>query len=295
MNKILVTGGFGFIGSYITEELLRNKYEVIVADISDEHAVVGAKYINCDILSHNDLNKVFNEDFDTIIHLAGFSNLRESVNNPTLTLSLNTLATTTILELAVKKGVKKFIYGSSAYANSNKGSFYGISKLASEKIIEEFNQNFNLDYLILRYGSVYSDRESHNNYMYNLIANALNKGTINHHSNGLELREYIHAQDVARLTVQVIKNKEYINESFILTGIEQYTRLQLFQMIKEISGKNIIINMSKEDDKNQYKLSPYSFQPSRARKLIANPQIDLGQGLLDIIRKINSYEIKANL
>ena len=295
MNKILVTGGFGFIGSYITEELLRNKYEVIVADISDEHAVYGAKYINCDILSHDDLNKAFEEDFDAIIHLAGFSNLRESVNNPSLTLSLNTLATTTILELAVKKGVKKFIYGSSAYANSNKGSFYGISKLASEKIVEEFNRKFNLNYLILRYGSVYSEKESHNNYMYNLISKALKEESINHHSDGLEVREYIHALDVARLTVQVMENEEYSNESFILTGIEQYTRLQIFQMIKEISGKDIRINTSKEEDKTQYKLSPYSFQPSSARKLIANPQIDLGQGLLDIIRIINSHEIKADL
>ena len=131
--------------------------------------------------------------------------------------------------------------------------------------------------------------------MYNLIANALNKGSIYHHSDGLELREYIHAQDVARLTVQVMENKEYSNETFILTGIEQYTRLQLFQMIKEISGKDIMINTSKQEDKTQYKLSPYSFQPSSALKLIANPQIDLGQGLLDIIRKINSDEIKADL
>lgn len=291
MRRILVTGGSGFIGSYITEELLRNKYEVIIADISNEHAIAGAKYIKCDILSHEDLIKVFKEDFDIIIHLAGFSNLRESINNPSLTLSLNTLSTTRILELAVAKGIKKFIYGSSAYANSNKGSFYGISKLASEKIVEEFNQKFNLNYVILRYGSVYSEKESHNNYMYNLISKALKEESINHHSDGLELREYIHALDVARLTVQVMENEEYSNESFILTGIEQYTRLQLFQMIKEISGKDIVINTSKEEDITHYKLSPYSFQPSSARKLIANPQIDLGQGLLDIIRKINSHEI----
>ena len=185
MSKILVTGGFGFIGSYITEELLRNNYEVIVADISVNHAIVGAKYIKCDILSHEDLSKVFKEDFDTIIHLAGFSNLRESINNPSLTLSLNTLSTTRILELAVEKGIKKFIYGSSAYANSNKGSFYGISKLASEKIVEEFSQKFHLHYLILRYGSVYSEKESHNNYMYNLISKALKEESINHHSDGL--------------------------------------------------------------------------------------------------------------
>lgn len=286
MKKILVTGGFGFIGSYVTRDLLSKGYKVLVADIIEDQKIDGAEFAKCDLRSEDDLKGVFEYEFDTVIHLAGFSNLREAKNNPSLTIALNTLATTQILELCIKKGVSKFIYGSSAYANSSKGSFYGISKLASEKIIEEFHEKYKLNYNILRYGSVYSEMASDNNYVYNLIKNAFEKGEINHSSDGMELREYIHASDVSRLTLKVLENEDFNNQSFILTGLEQFSRLQLFQMIKEISGEPIkIITANKKDD-NQYNLSPYSFQASRAKKLIANPQIDLGQGLLEIIRKL---------
>ncbi|NVK72545.1 MAG: NAD(P)-dependent oxidoreductase [Oceanospirillaceae bacterium] len=286
MKKILVTGGFGFIGSYVTRELLSKGYKVLVADIIENQKIDGAEFVKCDIRSENDLKNVFEYEFDTVIHLAGFSNLREAKNNPSLTISLNTLATTQILELCVEKGILKFIYGSSAYANSSKGSFYSISKLASEKIVEEFHKKHKLNYNILRYGSVYSEMASDNNYVYNLIKNAFEKGEINHSSDGMELREYIHASDVSRLTLKVLENEDFINQSFILTGIEQFSRIQLFEMIKEISGEPIKIITANKKDENQYNLSPYSFQASRAKKLIANPQIDLGQGLLEIIRNL---------
>ena len=286
MKKILVTGGYGFIGSYVTRDLLSKGYKVLVADIIEDQKIDGTEFVKCDLRSEDDLKSVFEYEFDTVIHLAGFSNLREAKNNPSLTIALNTLATTQILELCVEKGISKFIYGSSAYANSSKGSFYGISKLASEKIIEEFHEKYKLDYNILRYGSVYSEMASDNNYVYNLIKTAFEKGEINHSSDGMELREYIHASDVSRLTLKVLENEDYVNQSFILTGLEQFSRLQLFEMIKEISGEPIKIITANKKDENQYNLSPYSFQASRAKKLIANPQIDLGQGLLEIIRKL---------
>ena len=288
MKKILVTGGYGFIGSYVSKELVSKGYEVLVADIIENERIDRVKFLKCDLLSEKDLISVFENEFDTVIHLAGFSNLRDSINNPSRTIALNTLATTQILELCVKKRISKFIYGSSAYANSSKGSFYGISKLASEKIVEEFHKKYNLNYNILRYGSVYSEMASDNNYVYNLIKNAIEKGEINHSSDGKELREYIHASDVSRLTIEVLENESFINQCFILTGIEQYSRLQLFEMIKEISGEPINIKTANQKDENQYNLTPYSFQASRARKLIANPQIDLGQGLIEIIRKLKS-------
>ena len=288
MKKILVTGGYGFIGSYVTKDLLTKGYEVLVADIMEDQKIEGTQFIKCNLLSISDIKGVFENEFDSVIHLAGFSNLREAKNNPSRTIALNTLATTQILELSVEKGISKFIYASSAYANSSKGSFYGISKLASEKIIEEFHEKYNLSYNILRYGSVYSEMASDNNYVYNLIKDALETGEINHSSDGKELREYIHASDVSSLTIDVLENESFENQSFILTGLEQYSRLQLFEMIKEISAEPINIIKAYQKDENQYNLTPYSFQASRAKKLIANPQIDLGQGLLEIIRTLKS-------
>lgn len=59
--------------------------------------------------------------------------------------------------------MERFIYASSAYALSNEGSFYGISKQSSEKLTEEY---YALKYTVIRYGSLYGERASHNNYIY---------------------------------------------------------------------------------------------------------------------------------
>ena len=76
-----------------------------------------------------------------------------------------------------------------------------------------------------------------------------------------------------------------------MTGIEQFKRKEIFEMIKEISGEQIDIQLQNGNGVNyNYRLTPYSFNPSRAKKLISNPQIDLGQGILDIIIQINQID-----
>ena len=105
--------------------------------------------------------------------------------------------------------VKRFVYASSAYALSEKGSFYGISKLSSEKLTKEYHNRFNLKYTIIRYGSVYGERDYNNNYIYNLLHYAIKYGELCLKDDGEDLREFIHASDVAKLSVSALKNKEY--------------------------------------------------------------------------------------
>ena len=115
-------------------------------------------YIKCDINCKEDVESVFkNKQFDTVYNLAGFANLDKAVKYPLETIQLNVIGNMYILEQCVKNSISRFVYASSAYAMSNKGSFYGISKLASEKIIEEYLKKYNLPFTILRYGSVYSE------------------------------------------------------------------------------------------------------------------------------------------
>ncbi len=286
MNNTLVFGGNGFLGSYVVEELLSRKYNVTVADISSSNVNNSVKFIKVDISSDKDLEKVFSKNFDFVFNLAGLADLDKAIDNPVKSFQLNTISNLKILFGCVSSGVKQFVYASSAYAASKKGSFYGISKLTSEKIIEEFNKKYGLNYTILRYGSVYSDRSFENNYIYNLIEKIYSSDTIDHHGDGSELREYIHAADAANMTVDTIEKKDYKNQSFILTGIEQIRRNDLFQMIKEIIGKDFIVKYSNKKQNNHYSLTPYSFEPSVAKKLISNPQIDLGQGLLSCVRSV---------
>lgn len=285
--KILVFGGNGFLGSYVVEELLHKGYEVYLADLKNDY--FDSKYFcYCDILDKERVMEIASQKFDVIYNFAGFASLDESVNEPYQTLILNIQGNINILEACRFENVNHYIYASSAYAMSQKGSFYGVSKLASEKIIEEYNKRFGLNFTIVRYGSVYSERYSHNNYLYKIIKNALLTNTIHHEGDGEEVREYIHASDAAHLSVQLLEDKKYLNEHVILTGLERLKRIELFEMIKEISGANIEIKLLSNGYTHHYKLTPYQFQPSLSKKLIANPYIDIGQGILEIIKAIKN-------
>jgi UDP-glucose 4-epimerase len=284
-KKVVVFGGCGFIGSYVVEELLVKGYDVIVADLSTSKYVKEEYFQVCDIL---DVSKVHTmvKEADIVYNFAGFANLDDSIDDPMSVLELNVMGNLNILEACRQYGIERFVYASSAYAMSDKGSFYGISKLTSEKLIEEYYKKFGLEFTIVRYGSVYGERDYYNNYIYNLLKKALKSGEINHSGDGNEIREYIHASDAAKLALQIIESDEFINQHIILTGVERMQRKELFEMINEILGGRLKINLNDDGYYNHYKTTPYSFHPTRSKKLVANPYIDMGQGLLDCLKGI---------
>ena len=292
MKKVLVFGGFGFLGHYLVNELKNRGYEVTVADIHDNEKVQGKiTYIKCDITIEENVKNIFeNKQFDFVYNLAGFANLDTAIKYPIETMKLNIIGNMYILKECVKNNISRFVYASSAYAMSNKGSFYGISKLASEKIIEEYLKKYSLPFTILRYGSVYSERSYDNNYIYNLVKSAVVEGEINHNGDGNELREYIHAADASKLSVDVIQSEDFKNLHVILTGNERMKRSDLFNMIKEILNDQVKINYQNDGYYNHYNFTPYSFDPSVSRKLSANPHIDMGQGLLECVRSVHENE-----
>ncbi|QLG45246.1 NAD-dependent epimerase/dehydratase family protein [Costertonia aggregata] len=289
MKNVLVFGGFGFLGHYLVKELLKRGFNVSVADISEEKELKDqVDYTHCDISDEAQVKAVFKKEiFDIVYNLAGFANLDNAIKFPVKTMNLNVIGNMYILEQCIKHKIKKFVYASSAYAMSNKGSFYGISKLASEKIIEQYHKKYDLPFVILRYGSVYSERAYDNNYIYNLVKEAVLEKKINHHGDGNEIREYIHAADAAKLSVDVIESDLFLNLHVILTGTERMKRSELFQMIKEILNGEVVVNCQDTGYQNHYKFTPYSFEPSVSKKLTANPHIDMGQGLLECIRAVH--------
>src|SRR5690606_11041901 len=108
-------------------------------------------------------------------------------SNPVDSITLNVIGNLNVLEAARKAKIGRYLYASSAYAMSHKGSFYGIGKLCSEKIIEEYQSRYGLDFTIIRYGSVYSERPFYNNYIYNLVKRAVLEKRIVHPGDGEEV------------------------------------------------------------------------------------------------------------
>lgn len=284
--KIVVFGGAGFLGSYVVSELIKRGHEVTVADLSRQ--TTEAAFKRCDVAKEKQVESIFTEPFDVVYNFAGFSSLDLASQFPKKVLELNVMGNINILDQIKDKPIKRFVFASTAYAMSKKGTFYGISKLTSEKIIEEYAKITKLPFTILRYGSVYSEKNFSNNYMYKLIEEAVKTKKITHGGDGSELREYIHAVDAASLSCDILEDDSHNGANYIITGNSKIKRLDLFNMINEILGDKIEINCLDNAYENHYKLTPYSFQPMMCKKLTPNPHIELGQGLLRCIQEISN-------
>ena len=287
-RKVIVFGGAGFLGGYVVNELERRGYDVIVADLQKSRFVEKSCFKNCDISDIHEVENVIPEDVDVVYNFAGFANLEAAADYPIETISLNVMGNLNVMEIARLKGCKHYIFASSAYAMSDKGSFYAISKLASEKLVKEYKNRYNINFTIIRYGSVYSERQSENNYIYNLIKKAQRTKKISHNGDGQEVREYIHSADAASLSVDIIEDDKFKNQHIILTGFERMRRIELFEMINEIFGNTLTIELNSEGSSDHYNLTPYSIQADVSKKLISNPFIDIGQGILECIKAISN-------
>jgi UDP-glucose 4-epimerase len=286
MKKAVVFGGSGFLGSYVVDELLKRGFEVSIADVLEPKNKT-LKFYKVDILNKDKVFEVV-KGADYVYNFIAISNLDEAIHKPIETMNINVLGNMNILEACRKSGkIERFIYASSAYALSEDGSFYGISKRTSEKVIEEYFKRYDVKYTVIRYGSVYGEKASHNNYIYNLISDAMKTGKLVYKGDGEDIREYIHAKDTAKLSVDILENSEFENEHVILTGIEKMKRIELLTMINEIMGNRFEVVNIDRDHLGHYKITPYSFNPTVGKKLVANPFMDLGQGLLELIQNIS--------
>ncbi|NQV56702.1 MAG: NAD(P)-dependent oxidoreductase, partial [Rhodospirillales bacterium] len=222
---------------------------------------------------------------DIVYNFAGLADLNDSIDRPVETVQLNVLGNLNILEACRANKIQRFVYASSVYVFSHKGAFYGASKKSSELIIEQYGNQYDLDYTIIRYGSVYGERADTNNRIYRVIRQALTEGKITFLGDGSEEREYIHGRDAGKLSVDIL-DQAYRNQHVILTGIERHRYSDLLEMVREMMNNEINIEMLDQDYKGHYVMTPYSFSPTVGVKLVNNPSIDFGQGMLECIENV---------
>lgn len=282
-KKVVVFGGAGFLGSHVADELTKNNYKVTLFDKTQSIFLSHKqKMILGDILDPQQVHNAV-KDCQYVYHFAGVADINESKEQPIDTITSNILGTTYILEACKKYKVERFIFASTIYVYSDLGSFYRSSKQACELIIENYFEEFNLNYTILRYGSLYGRRANSFNFIRKAITQALLEKKINRKGDGNEVRDYIHVKDAAKASVKVL-NEEFINSHIMIKGIQTLKVKELLSMINEIFGNNIEINYSKEKHyEGHYQLTPYSFRPRVAEKYLLNKYHDFGQGLLDTI------------
>jgi len=292
--KIVVTGGSGFLGSHVADALTSAGHQVTIFDVQESpYLKDGQKMIIGDILNQKIIDEVM-QDQEVIYHFAGLADIDECAKRPIDTAKLNIMGTVQLLAACCKYGIKRFIFASSAYVFSDSGLFYRSSKRACESFIEDFHTAYGLPYTCLRYGSLYGERADERNSIYRFVKQAITEKKIIYRGEGDEIREFIHVRDAAQSSVAVL-NSEFENQNVILTGLEKFTYKQLLEMIREIMGNQIELEFVASTRKAHYKISPYNFSPKLGKKLISNPHVDMGQGLLLCMTEVyNTLHSKGN-
>lgn len=288
LKNVLVIGGSGFMGSHTADVLSEDGNIVSILDKvsspwlrSDQTMIVGDT-MDSDILESS------MKDVDCVYYFAGIADIGEAKSNPYKTIEINIMGLTKVLEAAVKNNVKQFIYASTMYVYSSHGSFYRASKQAAEIIIEAYQENYGIDFVFLRYGSLYGPRSQDWNGIKGFAQQVIKTGVLEYSGNGSEVREYIHVLDAAKLSVKALQ-EEYKNRAVTITGQQSMKVSDMFSMIFEIEGKEADINyLDEHKGSSHYGNTPYRYTPKTSMKIIPTEFVDLGQGLLDIVEEIHN-------
>ncbi|WP_445631833.1 UDP-glucose 4-epimerase GalE [Nostoc sp. DSM 114167] len=270
-NKILVTGGAGYIGSHVVRQLGEAGYDVVVYDncsTSSPASVLHGKLIIGDLVDSGHLYQVFAQHkFSAVLHFAASLIVPESVAHPLDYYANNTRNTLNLLRCCSVMGVNKFIFSSTAavygevkdnpVTESNPTqpiNPYGRSKLMSEWLIQDYAAVSSLNYVILRYFNVAGSEPSgllgqmspNATHLIRAACDAALKrkpevrifGTDFPTPDGTAIRDYIHVEDLATAHLDALDYLEKGGESQIFNcGYGQgYSVRQVIERVKAISG-----------------------------------------------------------
>ncbi len=290
--KVVVFGGSGFLGRYLVEALMDAGHEVTIFDLKEpDVSLPGVKVVTGDIVDVAKVSATL-QGMDVVYNLAAVSDIDECIQKPIEAVKQNVLGHTIILDSCVKAKIKRFILASTLYVYSSAGGVYRSTKQAAESLVEDYNQYYGLNFTILRYGTPYGPGANRNNSVYRFLKQACEAKVIEYYGTGQEIREYIHAHDAALLSLKVL-NKPFENERVILSGAQPIKINDFFVMINEIFGNHLkikYIDGPKRPSDTHYHMTPYSYNPKIAKKLVLDSYLDLGQGILDCIESIKNQK-----
>lgn len=290
-KKVIVTGGAGFIGSHLCEELVNIGAEVISLD--DYSA---GKEVNVDFLKQYDnftavkmsvcdtkgMDELF-EGVDTVFHNAA-SKKNICLIDPKKDLAVNAEGTLNLLQFAMKHNVRKFVHAStgSVYGEPiifpsteehplRPVSYYGVSKLAGERYVDVFHHLYGLDTTIIRYFHVYGPRQESNEFggvVSIFMRNALEKKDLTVFGHGDQVRSFTYVKDLVNVNLQaainpITKGQVYNAASGIQISINELAEFILSRMnhhkqSKIVHGEPLlgdIMNFDVSNDKVKKDLS----------------------------------------
>ena len=279
MNNILVTGGAGYIGSHIVEQLTKTKAKIIIIDnletgykkLINKNAI----FVKGDIKNLKQLSKLFNRyKINSVIHLAAYLNISEAEKNKKKYFENNVRGTLNIFKCCKSTNIKNIVFSSSCsiYGSvkgavdenkkANPGGYYAYTKYEGEKIIKKYAKKFRYNFAILRYfniaGASKSNKigeinSSHGHLFKNIAIQSLKKNPkINIYGkdyktkDGTCVRDYMHVSDLSSAHIKALEFINKKSKSIILNcGYGKgYSVLEVLKIFKKMK-KNLKINYTK--------------------------------------------------
>lgn len=290
-KKILVIGGSGFLGSHVADAFSVSGYKVTIFDNKKSKWIrKDQEFILGDILDEKKINDSIKSK-NIVLNFAGISDLSDAYFNGVNVTKYNVLSNSIILESCQKNKIDKYIYASSVYVHGKYGGFYKTSKQCAELFIKNYNLTYNLDYLILQFGTLYGDRSNRKNGIYNYLYQAINNNKIEYVGSKNSIRNYINVLDAAKVCVDLVKNK-IKNKTFIINGKQERKITDTFMLIEEILERKLKFLFKKPKLLNHYEITPYTSQDEVPINYTINKSIDFGFGIKKLINSIKKNENK---
>ena len=279
IKNILITGGAGYIGSHISEILVKNKKKIFIVDnLSTGYRTLinkKAKFFKVNILEVKTVKKIIQENkIDSVIHLAANLIISEGEKYPKKYYRNNVVGTQNLLKACSKSTVKNFIFSSTA-AIYKDGQFkvsensiikpksvYGKTKVKCEKIIQSFCKKNNINYGILRYFNIAGSSPSgkiglinKSDHLFKNFSREIMKkrpvlkiyGNDYKTKDGSCIRDFIHVSDIAEIHFKVLEKIDKTNKSKILNcGYNKGTSvLEVAKEFKKQTSKKVKILITK--------------------------------------------------
>jgi UDP-glucose 4-epimerase len=283
--RILVTGGSGFLGSHIVEDLVLRGHNVVSADLyPTSNEPEEYEYLKLDICHYDALSDAV-RGCDAIYNCAGVADLEIARQNPRKAIEVNVLGTLNVIEAAFENGVSRLLQASSVYVFSRHGSVYRTTKQAGENLIQDLCATRKIEPTILRFGSLYGPRADAGNAIRRLVTQAVQENRMDFWGDGSEVREYIHIRDAASLAADALDDK-YANQALHISGYERVTTLEILETINEMLGGSVAISLEDKAFSGRYRLTPYSFESNTGKRMVGQAYVDFGLGLLEVMRDL---------
>ena len=255
MNKILITGGCGFIGANLAAYLISKDYSLTVLDNMSRGrksylAPVNFKFIEGDVRNRDDVLKA-TQDVDCVIHLAAYGSVIDSINEPHINFDHNVVGTFTLLEACIKNGVSKFIFASTGGALIGNApppvsetslpkpiSPYGASKLCGEGYCGAFANSYNLDVVILRFANIYGPISAHKAGVITVFCKALLRNEpFVIYGDGSASRDFLYVGDLCKGIGAAISKPLPRGTVLHLASDVETTIISVAQSLIQIAGK----------------------------------------------------------